>query len=168
MNNLNRLARIASSAETLLILYQIIPFTRSSNQLSSGAKGYAMSLDRFFQEIETIEFQVQYSIFSGFNLVLSAMSEDELLRQLMDLLVQGDDKQHVRDVAERIELLLQEYELGVSMPIDESIAAYLYCLWKVDPATALEASKIVLDAGGQWWSVQLALHILQLAQTETA
>ena len=127
-----------------------------------------MSLDRFFREIETIEFQVQYSICSGFNLVLSAMSEDELLGQLMDELAQGDDKLNVRDVAGRIELLLQEYELGVGMPIDESIAAYLYCLWKADPATALEASKSVLEAGGQWWSVQLAMHILQQAQTETA
>lgn len=127
-----------------------------------------MSLNRFFQEIETIEFQVQYSICSGFNLVLSAMSEDELLRQLMDRLAQGDDKQHVRRVAERIKLLLQEYDIDGDMPIDESIAAYLYCLWKVDTATALEASKRILDAGGQWWSVQLAMHILQQAQSEPA
>ena len=86
----------------------------------------------------------------------------------MELLAKGDDKQYIRDVAERIELLLQEYDIDGDMPIDESVAAYLYCLWKVDPASALEASKIVLDAGGQWWSVQLALHILRQAQTETA
>lgn len=127
-----------------------------------------MSLDRFFQKIETIEFQVQYSIFSGFNLVLSAMAEDELLRHLMELLAQGDDKQYIRDVAERIELLLQEYDIDGDMPFDESVAAYLYCLWKVDPAAALEASETVLDAGGQWWSVQLAMHILRLAEAETA
>ena len=127
-----------------------------------------MSLDRFFREIETIEFQVQYSICSGFNLVLSAMSEDELLRQLMDVLAQDDGKQYINDVAGRIEGLLQKYELGVGMPIDESVAAYLYCLWKVDPATALEASRSVLEAGGQWCSVQLALHILEQAETEPA
>lgn len=127
-----------------------------------------MSLDKFFREIETIEFQIQYSIFSGFNLVLSAMSEDELLRQLMDVLGQDGDKQYVKDVADRIELLLREYDIDGDMPIDESVAAYLFCLWKVDPATALEASKTVLDAGGQWWSVQLALHIQQQVQAEPA
>lgn len=127
-----------------------------------------MSLDRIFQEVETIEFQIQYSIFSGFNLVLSAMSEDELLMQLIDLLTIGEDKQNIRHVAERIELLLQEYDLNGDMPIDESIAGYLYCLWKADPATALEASKKVLDAGGQWWSVQLALHVMNTTETEAA
>ena len=127
-----------------------------------------MSLTRFFQEIETIEFQVQYSIFSGFNLVLSAMSDDDLLRQLIRVLGQAGDKPYIKDVAARIQLLHQEYEFGISMPIDESIAAYLYCLSKVDPATALEASRSILEAGGQWWSVQLALHILKQAQTEPA
>lgn len=127
-----------------------------------------MSLDKYIREIETIEFQVQYSIFSGFNLVLSAMSEDPLLLQLIDLLGQDSGKQYVRDVVERIELLLQEYKSVGNMPIDESVAAYLYCLWEVDPPTALEASRIILDAGGQWWSVQLAMRILQQAQAETA
>lgn len=127
-----------------------------------------MLLDRFFQEIETIEFQIQYSICSGFNLVLSAMSEDELLRQLIDLLAHDDYKPYVGDVAERIELLLQAYDLDGDMPIDESVAAYLYCLWKADMTTALEASQNVLDAGGQWWSVQLALHVIKTSQTEPA
>ena len=127
-----------------------------------------MQLDSVFQEIETIEYQVRYSIFSGFNLVLSTMSEDQLLRQLIDVLGQDGGKQYTSDVAGRIEHLLQEYEFGVGTPIDESIAAYLYCLWKVDPATALEACKVVLEAGGQWWSVQLALHILKETQTEAA
>ena len=51
------------------------------------------------------------------------------------------------------ELLLQEYELGVSMPIDESIAAYLYCLWKADqrlPLRQAKASSNLVDNGGRY------------------
>ena len=125
-----------------------------------------MSLVSYFKEIETIEFQVQYSVLSGFRSVLDAMSDDNIMHQLCADLQRSPD--NCKDVLQRISRLLQEYEFGISMPIDESIAAYLYCLWKVDPATALEASRIILEAGGQWWSVQLALHILKQAQTEPA
>ena len=125
-----------------------------------------MSLDSYFKEIETIEFQVQYSVLSGFRSVLDAMSDDSIMRQLCTDLQRSPD--NCLDVLQRISRLLREYEFGISMPIDESIAAYLYCLWKVDPATALEASRSILEAGGQWWSVQLALHILKQAQTEPA
>lgn len=125
-----------------------------------------MSLANYFGEIETIEFQIQYSILSGFRSVMDAMSEDKTLSQLCADLHDSPDSSLV--VLQRINKLLQEYEFGVSMPIDESIAAYLYCLWKVDPATALEASKVILEAGGQWWPVQLALHIIKQSQTEAA
>ena len=88
------------------------------------------------------------------------------MRQLINLLSNGDNEQSVRLVAERIEVLLQEYDLVGDMPVDESIAAYLYCLWKVDTGIALTASNKILEAGGQWWSVQLALHIIKATETE--
>ncbi|MCY4540761.1 MAG: hypothetical protein OXE52_21275 [Chloroflexi bacterium] len=125
-----------------------------------------MSLDKYFGEIETIEFQVQYSVLSGFRSVLDGMSEDKTLVQLCADLQRSPES--CQAVFYRIKRLLQEYDIDGDMPIDESVAAYLYCLWKVDTATALEASKSVLDAGGQWWSVQLAMHILQQAQSEPA
>ena len=96
------------------------------------------------------------------------MSDYDLLRQLIRVLDQAGDKPYIKDVAARMQLSHQEYQFGISMPTVESIAAYLYCLSKVDPATALEASRFILEAGGQWWSVQLALHILKQAQTEPA
>ncbi len=125
-----------------------------------------MSLDKYFSVIETIEFQVQYSVLSGFRSVLDGMSEDKTLGQLCAELQRSPESGQA--VLHRIKKLLQEYDVDGDMPIDESVAAYLYCLWRADPATAIEASKIVLDAGGQWWSVQLAMHILKQAQAETA
>ena len=44
----------------------------------------------------------------------------------------------------------------------------LYCLGQVDIAQAVEGSKRVLEAGGHWWSVQLACHILEHSETEPA
>ena len=42
-----------------------------------------MELHRYFDTIESLEFQVQFSILSGFRSVREAMSEDETLKQLI-------------------------------------------------------------------------------------
>ena len=127
-----------------------------------------MPMDKYFSEIETIGFQVQYSIFSGFNLVLSAMSEDTILAQLIGELVDDEGQNKVVALFERIEYLLGNCMIDTEMSYDESVAAYLYCLTKADISTAEKASQRILETGGLWWSVQLALHVIETVDTEVA
>ncbi len=137
-------------------------------QQSIGAKVSEMPMDKYFSEIETIEFQVQYSIFSGFNLVLSAMSEDTTLAQLIGEMVDDEGQNKVAALYERIEYLLGNCMMDTEMSYDESVAAYLYCLTKADFSIAEKASQRILETGGLWWSVQLALHVIETVDTEVA
>ena len=118
-----------------------------------------MSLDKYFRQIETLEFQAQYSIYSSFSLVRMAMSEDDVLKQLIEELAHDDPRSHIKAVHRRIKYLLPKAATTTELSYDESIAAYLFCLSQVDLAAARDASNLVLMTGGLWWSVQLALHI---------
>lgn len=121
-----------------------------------------MSLDKYFAEIESLEFQVQYSILSGFRSVREAMSRDCILRQLI-LELKGSNE-NLQYVVDRIAYLLAKAERRVDKPIDESVAAYLFCLSRVDLSAAHFASKMTLRMGGLWWSVQFALYIDNLVK----
>lgn len=119
-----------------------------------------MPLDKYFRQIETLEFQAQYSIYSSFSLVRMAMSEDDVLKQLIAELAYDDpERNNIKAVHRRIKYLLPKAATETRLSYDESIAAYLFCLSRVDLAAALDASNLVLMTGGLWWSVQLALHI---------
>lgn len=125
-----------------------------------------MSLNRYFNEIESLQFQIQFSVVGGLKILQLAMGQHATLRDLISVL--ETDRRAAKRVFQRIRLLLEKVETETELSYDESIAAYLFCLWKTDPATARDASKSILEAGGQWWSIQLALHILQQVQVETA
>ena len=116
-----------------------------------------MKLHEYFDTIESIEFQVRFSILSGFRSVLDAMSEDEILIQLIKYLDSQPSK--VGELQSRIEHLLERSETVFDISVDESIAAYMFCLLKVDLAAARDASERILQAGSLWWSVQYALYV---------
>ncbi|MDE2855263.1 MAG: hypothetical protein OXN88_13910 [Chloroflexota bacterium] len=122
-----------------------------------------MKQNEYFEEMETIEFQVQFSVLSGFQSLLRAYSRDPtVMRLIADLL---DDQGQTHKICERI-----TYLINVADPryFDESIAAYLFCLSKVDLPMAHEASERILKTGGLWWSVQLALYVIKTTETEAA
>lgn len=116
-----------------------------------------MELHKYFDTIESLEFQVQFSILSGFRSVRKAMAEDETIRQLIKQLNGQSSK--VSELQERIDYLIDRSESATDISVDESIAAYLCCLSKVDLAAASDASDRILKAGGLWWSVQYALYV---------
>lgn len=118
-----------------------------------------MSLDKCFNQIETLEFQAQYSIYSSFSLMHMEMSEDNTLKQLIAELVNDSEKVKVKIVCRRIGHLLDKSKTNTEVSYDETIAAYLFCLSRVDLAAALDASDLVLGTGSLWWSVQLALYV---------
>ncbi len=122
-----------------------------------------MSIAKDFEAIESLEFIVQFSVLSGFNLLLRALADDAIVEALrLKLNGQPDACQLVSN---RINQVLKKSDVEL---YDESIAAYLFCLSKVDLPIAHKASKRILDAGSLWWSVQLALHIIKMTEAEAA
>ena len=117
----------------------------------------------FTTVIESLEFQNQYVVVAGLKVLLLAMARDETLIKLMDEL--KADVEARKAVLGRIEHLLG---IEDAREYDESIAAYLYCLAEADLASAIRASEQILAAGGVFWSMRLALHIQEEAQTQAA
>ena len=122
-----------------------------------------MTLLKLLDDMETQAYQTQFSVLSGFKSLLRAFSRDRHVKLLIEEAL--NDRRHTMTVSQSIERLL-----AVEDPryYDESIAAYLYCLSEVDPAMALKASEGILSAGGVDWSMRLALHIQEEAQTQAA
>ena len=122
-----------------------------------------MLLNELATVIESMEFQNRYVVVAGLKVLRLAMAHDAVIGELIDELT--EDAEARRAVLGRIEHLLS---LDDAREYDESIAAYLYCLSEVDPAMALKASEGILSAGGVYWSMRLALHIQEEAQTQAA
>ncbi len=116
-----------------------------------------MSLGKYFSIMESVKFEVLFSIYSSFRHVLAEMAENSTLQGLIDELLA--DPMLVSEIHARIEHLLVEIQANGDMPRDGCIAGYLYCLWKTDLAKAYDASNEVLKVGGLWWSVQVALKV---------
>lgn len=122
-----------------------------------------MSAAKDFETVESLEFIVQFSVLSGFATLLWAFANDVTVEALRSKLNGRPDA--CQSVANRINQVLAKSDVEL---YDESIAAYLFCLWKADLSIAHKASERILETGGLWWSVQLALHIIKELQAETA
>ncbi len=122
-----------------------------------------MSIAKDFETIESLEFIVQFSVLSGFNLLLRALADDATVEALrLKLNGQPDACQLVSN---RIDQILKKSDVEL---YDESIAAYLFCLSKEDLPIAHKVSKRILEAGGLFWAAQIALHIIKMTETEAA
>ncbi len=116
-----------------------------------------MALRKYRDLIETFEFGSQFSIFSGFRLVLASMDENETLQQLIGEL--RSSKTWRKALLNVVKAILRCERNDSQMAFDGCIAAYLYCLWKADLRTAYAASKEILNTSDLWWSAKLALHV---------
>ena len=116
-----------------------------------------MSLSEYLEEIESFEFGAQFSVYSGFRLVISDMDENETLQKLVRKLRSDIDRSRI--LYERVRFLLKNPPLGDQMAFDGSLTSYVYCLWKSDLETGYLASKEVLNSPGLWWSAKLALVV---------
>ena len=116
-----------------------------------------MTLRAYFEEMETLSFQTQFSVISGFEALRLAFSYDSTIKNLIVAL--NDSPGQTQEIYERIKYLLPKAATETELSYDETIAAYLFCLSRADPAAALDASKLVLMTGSLWWSVQLALYV---------
>lgn len=122
-----------------------------------------MSFAKDFETIESLEFIVQFSVLSGFTSLLRAFANDATIEAMCSKLSSQPDA--CNSVANRISQVLTKSDVEL---YDESIAAYLFCLSHADRALAQKASEEILETGGLWWSVQLALHVIETTETEAA
>ena len=94
-----------------------------------------MKLVNYFEEIESLPFQIQFSVLSGISVVKFALSRNATVTGLLDLL------QHetclAEDLYHRIRYLLPLVATESNLSYDESIVTYLYCLNKIDPLYGL-------------------------------
>ena len=125
-----------------------------------------MSLCKYDKEIESLAFQIQFSVVGGMNILRLAMDQHPTLNALRSEMRRQPAL--AETVLERIELLLSKVETETQLSYDESIAAYLFCLSKENPLLADGACWRILEVGGLFWSVQLALRIQREAQTQAA
>lgn len=121
-----------------------------------------MKLDSYFEEIEKLSFQIQFSVLSGLSSVEYALSRDETVRGLLSLL--EIESNLAVDVFRRIRVLLPRLPHETKLSYDESIVAYLYCLIKVDLLLAYRASTLIWNSEGLLWSRWKAFKIIQLVQ----
>lgn len=119
-----------------------------------------MNLDNYFEEIESLSFQIQFSVLSGLSVVEFALSRDKTVSGLLALLRQ--EIHLAEDLYRRIKYLLPRVAQETKLSYDESIVAYLYCLNKTDLLFAYRASALIWDTEGLLWSRWMALKIIQL------
>ena len=134
---------------------------RWASQVSFGRRGRRMTLNSYFEEIETLEFQIQFSVYSGIDGVRRALARHETVKGLIaELFAQP---MLANKVMGRILYLVPKASFITDLSLDESIAAYLYCLQRVEPLLALRASKSIRMTGSLLWSCWLASQIMELA-----
>jgi hypothetical protein len=119
-----------------------------------------VSLNDFFDIIESSEFDANINILSGFNTMLRAMENDETIKKLVDKLHNSPAENRL--VFQRLqELLPQNPHPEYAHPYDVALAGYLYALNQVDTNIGNQAANQVLSTPKLWWSRRLARHILQ-------
>lgn len=121
-----------------------------------------MSLNRYFNEIESLQFQIQFSVVGGLKILRLAMERHATIVDLVSEL--KNNPRETKRAFERIGLLLRKVKTETKLSYDESIAAYLFCLASVDPLIAYRASLRIIEHGGLWWSVQLAHYVKEHAK----
>ena len=124
---------------------------------NTGVKEFLMTLRNYRDLIETFEFGAQFSIFSGFRLVLAAMDENETLQQLIGEL--RSSKIWRKALLNLVKAILRSESNDSQIAFDGCIAAYLYCLWKADLSFGYATSNEVLNTRDLWWSAKLALLV---------
>jgi len=121
-----------------------------------------MTMSELINQIESIQFEIRFSVLSGFKSVLSAMEIDETVGSLIQSL--DGNAANQRTILERIQALIPDYKSGYMHPHDITVTAYLFAL---DKANGIETLNDVVDKIAElsefWWARKLAQ---QLQQTE--
>ncbi len=121
-----------------------------------------MTIEQYFAKMEGLEYQVQF-VAAGFQSLLRMFSYEPTIRALIADL--RNQPSWLSEIRSRIKYLLTKFWTDIPEAYDETIAAYLYCLSKVDAPTAYRASADVLKTERKnadlWWAFWLAQHLIK-------
>ncbi len=125
-----------------------------------------MSLTELLNQVESIDFAVQYTILSGFSIFRRALENDETVQRLIELLHWSNDDMVL--VFKRLQYLLNANDQPeYAHPYDPAISAYLYALSVVDHNLSVSAAQQVLLTRQLFWAHWLAKQILETLRTGT-
>ncbi len=121
-----------------------------------------MILDKYFQEIESLEFQIQLSVLSGIEVLQFALARHATVKGLVAELEKHPCLSDC--VYDRIKELLPKAATETDLSYDESIVTYLYCLNETNSLLAHRVSTLIWDTEGLLWSGWLAFQIIEIAR----
>ncbi len=107
------------------------------------------SLHDLMDTVESIEFDAQMSVFSGFNSFLRALNENSTITQIKQLLANSRPK-YAKIVLRVIDLLAESTDPQFAHPNDVAIASYLYVLSSSKEFSVLAAEKVLLVSNFMW------------------
>jgi hypothetical protein len=117
-----------------------------------------MTLQESIETIESLDFQANYSVLSGFSTVLAAFAIDETLKKLVQLLVENPENQVA--FLKHLEAILQVNDSEHLHPHDLSFAAYLYILEQISAPNILNQwVKTIQSIDDFWWARKMAEKI---------
>ena len=112
------------------------------------------SIHDLMNTVESVTFDAQMSIFSGFNSFLRALREDETIKQLQQILIASPNESN--HILTRLIALLEEIDdLRYAHPKDVQIASYLYVL-SLGKEFPLSVTEKVLQTPNLMWAKRFA------------
>ena len=119
-----------------------------------------MNLAQVLKHIESLEFDVRFSVISGFRTVLNGFKIDETVQALIQLLRENPDNQLA--VLERLNILIPDYQSDYMHTHDIPVCAYLYALYEVNSLGALEVVvHQIIEKKEFFWARKMAIKILE-------
>ena len=122
-----------------------------------------MTLDKCFDQIESLLYQANLSVASGMSGLLVALESTEVVQ---GLIAELDSRNAIAALRDRIDCLCGKAADENRIDCDESLVTYLYALSKADPDLARDASHQIMRARGLFWSRRMALRLLEGAEAE--
>lgn len=124
-----------------------------------------MTVNALSETIESQEFIAQFSVLSGFNTVISALQNNEVVSELIALLEDSIDNEQT--IVARIEQLLPQYEVGYMHSYDIPILVYLFVLNEVGNTTLhTNIADNISAINETWWSRKFANQLIDITTTE--
>jgi hypothetical protein len=125
-----------------------------------------MTLEEFFNEIESISFAVRYSVASGFRTVKNGLEIDETLIALIEEIQSSTTNR--KTLLDRLLTVLKSYPNTEHMNrYDEALVAYLYVLSRTDEQLTQTAVEQILQTNHLFWARRLAEELKQTAVEKT-
>lgn len=119
-----------------------------------------MTLQESIEAIESLDFQANYSVLSGFSTVLAAFAIDEQLKNLAQLL--ADNPENQAEFFKHLDQILPGNDSKQLHPHDLSFAAYLYVLEQIAAPNILNQwVKTIQSIDNFWWARKMADKISQ-------